>query len=184
MPCHTLQLPPRNLRDQTFKSTTGTASISIQVKPKRELQLQAHFSYSILRTGSLRPDSSISLFLSCNLLSATSTLLAWAICILRLFSYGSFLVSLARLDLEKPPNMYRCAAGKLPMKVARSARCLTTSSHLHHIRGIRQNALVTGRKPLAVMTTSSVPHRNYAIAAEESNKGVVSPVNYSKNKLH
>jgi len=79
--------------------------------------------------------------------------------------------------------MYRCAAGKLPMKAARSARCLSTSSHLPYIRGTRQNALVAGRKPLAVMTIGAAQRRNYAIAAEESSHGVVSSMKHSQIEL-
>lgn len=78
--------------------------------------------------------------------------------------------------------MYRCAAGKLPMRAAISTRCLFTSSQPQLVRGARCNgkdtALVAGRKPLALMTTRSIQRRNYAIAAEESNKGVVSPIPY------
>lgn len=69
--------------------------------------------------------------------------------------------------------MYRCTAGKLSLRAAHASRSLYTSSKSQFASGSRQNALIAGRKPLALVARASLQRRSYAIAAEESNKGVV-----------
>lgn len=69
--------------------------------------------------------------------------------------------------------MYRCTAGKLSLRAVHASRFLHTSSKSQIASASRQNALVAGRKPLAVVACSSMQRRSYAIAAGEFNKGVV-----------
>jgi hypothetical protein len=70
--------------------------------------------------------------------------------------------------------MYRCVAGKLSLRAAQASRPFTSSSSNAQILSrSRQNALVAGRKPLALVVPGSLQRRSYAIAAEETNKGVV-----------
>jgi hypothetical protein len=69
--------------------------------------------------------------------------------------------------------MYRCAAGKLSLRAAQASKSFSTSSASGAYAGSRQNALIAGRKPLAVVARSSLQRRGYAMAAEETNKGVV-----------
>ena len=70
-------------------------------------------------------------------------------------------------------NMHRSAAGKLSLRAAQASRSFSTSSGSQRLARSQQNALVAGRNPLAVMARSSLQCRGYAMAAEESNKGVV-----------
>jgi hypothetical protein len=69
--------------------------------------------------------------------------------------------------------MYRCTAGKLTLRALPASRALHTSSSSRIFSSSRQNAVVAGRKPLALVARGSLQRRSYAIAAEESNKGVV-----------
>jgi hypothetical protein len=73
----------------------------------------------------------------------------------------------------QPSIMYRYTAGKLPLRAAQASRYFHTTPSSQALSGARQNALTAGRKPLAVMARSSSLRRSYAMAAEESNKGVV-----------
>lgn len=70
-------------------------------------------------------------------------------------------------------NMYRSAAGKLSLRATQASRSFSTSCGSHGLARGHQNALIAGRKPLAVMARSSLQRRGYAMAAEETNKGVV-----------
>ncbi|KAL6241094.1 2-oxoglutarate dehydrogenase E1 component [Rhinocladiella similis] len=68
--------------------------------------------------------------------------------------------------------MYRCATGKLSLRAAQASKSYSTSSATRALAGARQNALIAGRKPLAVMARTSLQRRSYAMTAEDSNKGV------------
>jgi hypothetical protein len=69
--------------------------------------------------------------------------------------------------------MYRYAAGKLPLRAAQASRSLHTSTTVQCLAAGRRYGLVAGRKPLALMAAGSMQRRSYAMAVEDTNKGVV-----------
>lgn len=69
--------------------------------------------------------------------------------------------------------MYRCAFAKLPPRAQRASRSLYTASNAQLVSGTQRTCLASARKPLALVLRTSLQTRSYAIAAEDSNKGVV-----------
>lgn len=91
-----------------------------------------------------------------------------------LLCLASICAIVSHIITEMLRGTVRNSGRKLLTRASECPRRFYTSSGLRVAADARQNALSTHRKPLAIVSHVSQQSRRYAIAAEDTNKGVVS----------